>query len=261
VIRDGSPSKRRGRGGPVARCPRPGPPCLSLEPGTPSIRERIDAVLHDDALFAAAGVIPVKPAGGAGRPRKYPEFVWTMWPELRGIFGTHTAVARELGRGGWWTHIRLELRRLRPELPPLPAEAPRRQDYEYMRDRYLITDDVLAASLAVHTEVAIEQAKEAGNLDPDGPGSFTHPTSAAPSTATARSSHPSTRRPAAARMPAAPRARGARAASTPMPVGMWKAATRSRSGARSSPSSAPASPKGGSSWASSTSRAMKPQPP
>ena len=42
--------------------------------------------------------------------------------------------------------IRHELRRIRPELPPLPAEAPRRQHYEYMRDTYLITDEVLAAS-------------------------------------------------------------------------------------------------------------------
>lgn len=170
-----SPSKRRGRGGSVARCPRPGPSRLTLEPGTPSNKERIDAVLHDDALFSAAGVIPVKKAGSSGRSRKYPEFVWTLWPELRGIFGGHTAVARELGRGGWWTYIRQELGRIRPELAPLPAEAPRRQDYEYMRDRYLITDEVLAASLAVHAEVAIDQAKEAGNLDPEGPGSFTHP--------------------------------------------------------------------------------------
>lgn len=44
-----------------------------------------------------------------------------------------------------------------------------------MRDRYLATDEALERSAEIHTEMATGQAKEAGNLDPDGGGSFTHP--------------------------------------------------------------------------------------
>src|SRR5205807_10144854 len=82
---------------------------------------------------------------------------------------------RELGRGGWWAYIRKEMKRLRAELPALPAKPPRRQDFEYMRERYLVTDDAMARSLELHTATAVAQAREAGNLDPDGGGSFTHP--------------------------------------------------------------------------------------
>jgi hypothetical protein len=131
--------------------------------------------LRDEAMFAAAAVIPPKVEGSVGRRRTYPDFVWMLWPELRAIFGSHTAVERELRRGGWWDYIRRELRRLRPDLPSLPAKPPRRQDYEYMRDRYLATDEAIELELELHTRLATEQAKEAGNLDPAGGGSFTHP--------------------------------------------------------------------------------------
>lgn len=98
-----------------------------------------------------------------------------MWPQLRPIFGSHRAVERELGRGGWWSYIRAELKRLRPELPELPPQPPRRQHFEYWRDTYLATDEGIARAQAIHTMNAVEQAKEAGNLDPEGAGSPTHP--------------------------------------------------------------------------------------
>ena len=142
-----------------------------------SVRERIEAVLRDESWFLAAQMIPRKDRGTVGRPRQYPKFVWTLWPRLRPIFGSHTGVARELGRGGWWTYIRRELAAIRPDLAPLPPRPPRRQDFEYMRDRYLATYQALKASQDIHTRVAIAQAREAGNLDLDGPGSFTHPDS------------------------------------------------------------------------------------
>lgn len=170
---------------------------MSMEDGTLSVRERVDVVLRDDAVFAAASVIPPKREGTVGRRRTYPDQVWTMWPELRAIFGSHTAVERELGRGNWWAYIRRELRRLRPELPALPAKSPRRQDYEYMRERYLATEEGIRLATELHTKLATEQAKEAGNLDPDGGGSFTHPeiTPCPRSTGAGRSMYGSTRMP------------------------------------------------------------------
>jgi hypothetical protein len=148
---------------------------LALEPGTLAQREKIDVILRDDAMFAAAAVIPPKLKGSVGKPRIWPDYVWALWPALRGVFGSHTAVERELRRGSRWEYIRRELRRLRPDLPALPAKVPRRQDYEYFRDTYLTTDEGIARALELHTELATAQAKEAGNLDPNGGGSFTHP--------------------------------------------------------------------------------------
>jgi len=84
---------------------------VRLADGTPSVREKIEVVLRDDALFAAEAVIPPKLPGSVGRKRTYPDFVWTMWPELRPIFGSHSAIERELDRGGWWSHIRRHLHR------------------------------------------------------------------------------------------------------------------------------------------------------
>jgi len=36
-----------------------------------------------------------------------------------------------------------------------------------MREHYLATDEAIARSLELHTEVATAPAKQAGNLDPD----------------------------------------------------------------------------------------------
>jgi hypothetical protein len=146
-----------------------------LEQGTPAIKEMVDVVLRDRGWLAAAQVIPPREPGSVGRPRSYPDYVWFIWTELRSIFRSHTAVERELLRGSWWRYIRGELRRLYPDLPELPMDPPRRQHYEYMRDTYLITHEALQALLETHTEVATSQAKEAGNIDLKGAGSFTHP--------------------------------------------------------------------------------------
>lgn len=131
-------------------------------------------MLRDDAIFAAAAAIPPKSNGSVGRARTFPDFVWALWPVLRGVFGSHRAVERELGRGGWWRYIRRELRRLRPDLPRLPERPPRRQDFEYIRDRYLATDEGVRRALETHTKLAAEQAVRAGNFAPS-EGSLTHP--------------------------------------------------------------------------------------
>jgi hypothetical protein len=148
---------------------------MQIEDGTLSTREKIDVTLRDDGWIEAAALIPDKGEGTVGRPRTYPRRTWTLWSDLRDIWESHTAVERELGRGGWWRYIRREDRRLHPDLPPLPPKPPRRQAFEYVRDTYLATNEAIARAAEIHTRVAVRKAKEAGNLDPDGGGSFTHP--------------------------------------------------------------------------------------
>jgi hypothetical protein len=148
---------------------------MQIQPGTLSMREKVDVLLREDGWLEAAMAIPEKKKGSVGRNRTYPSSAWTLWSDLRDIFDSHTAVERELGRGERWRYIRRELPRLRPELPELPPRAPRRQAFEYMRDRFLATDEGIERLAQIHAEVSTGQAKEGGNLDPDGGGSFTHP--------------------------------------------------------------------------------------
>lgn len=166
-----SPVRRAARGG----CPRCTPSSPVLGDGTPSTKEKLLAVVRDPEQSAAAEVIPHKREGSVGRPRKHPDVIWVMWPSWEAIFGSHRAVERELGRGGWWHYIRLELMRLYPDLGEISEQPPRRQDYQYMRRNYLGGDDALSLGARIHAEGATRQAIEAGNLDERGAGSPTHP--------------------------------------------------------------------------------------
>jgi hypothetical protein len=51
----------------------------------------------------------------------------------------------------------------------------KRYHYAYGRDRYLTDPEVLASLAELHRDLAAAQARELGLLDPDGPGSWTHP--------------------------------------------------------------------------------------
>ena len=57
----------------------------------------------------------------------------------------------------------------------LPSRPMRRHHYLYGRNRYLSNPAVLAGLAALHRELAASQARELGLMDPEGPGSFTHP--------------------------------------------------------------------------------------
>ncbi len=58
------------------------------------------------------------------------------------------------------------------QLPRLPM---RRHHYTYMRDRYLTDPSILQELGRLHRELAVAQARGIGLMDPDGPGSITHP--------------------------------------------------------------------------------------
>ena len=144
-------------------------------PLTASTREKVIAACRNPAIYELAKAIPEQ--GASGRSRTYPSFVWLLWQEFFSIFGTHRAVERELGRGGWWDLVRREVRGMFPDDPSmwLPSKTPRRQHFEYYRNRYMQRDDVAERLLELHRQVSGAQAAELGILDPTGEGSVTHP--------------------------------------------------------------------------------------
>ena len=57
----------------------------------------------------------------------------------------------------------------------LPGKPMRRHHYLYVRNLYLTDPAVLERIAALHRETSCEQAREVGLVNPQGPGSFTHP--------------------------------------------------------------------------------------
>jgi hypothetical protein len=57
----------------------------------------------------------------------------------------------------------------------LPGRPMRRHHYVYGRDRYLTDPKILEQLGAIHRELASAQARDVGLLNPEGPGSYTHP--------------------------------------------------------------------------------------
>lgn len=78
----------------------------------------------------------------------------------------------------WWGRFirKLVKRRFRDDKSKwLPAEPMRRHHYLYGRNRYLARPDILERLLEIHRETSAKQAVAVGLVDPDGPGSWTHP--------------------------------------------------------------------------------------
>jgi len=93
------------------------------------------------------------------------------------VFGSARQVEAELSHPAVWRLLRERVRIRFPSDPSrwLPAAPMRRHHYLYARNRYLTDPSVLAALTALHRELASQQARHLGLLDPDGAGSWTHP--------------------------------------------------------------------------------------
>ena len=96
---------------------------------------------------------------------------------LLSVFGSARQVEAELSHPTVWGLLRDRVRRQFPNDPSrwLPATPMRRHHYLYARNRFLTDPDVLAALTGLHRELAAGQARRLGLLDPDRPGSWTHP--------------------------------------------------------------------------------------
>ena len=142
-----------------------------------SALERVEAVLANDAIFELAALIPPADPSRGGRPRAYPDYMALIFETLLSVYGSARRVEVELAHPIVWNLIRRHIRkrfRRRPHLW-LPDAPMRRHHYLYLRGRYLTRPDILDALAARHRDLASTQARDLQLLDPDGPGSWTHP--------------------------------------------------------------------------------------
>ena len=103
--------------------------------------------------------------------------MWLLYEALISVYGSARRVEAELAHPVVWDLIRKTIRRRFPGRSDLHlSERPmRRHHYLYARNRYLTHPEVLANLARLQRELAADQARELGLLDPDGPGSWTHP--------------------------------------------------------------------------------------
>jgi hypothetical protein len=146
-------------------------------PAGVSALERVDALLANPALYELAELIPNADLTAGGRQRDYPTFMWLLYEALVSVYGSARRVEAELAHPVVWRHVRATVHRRYPGRADLqlPARPMRRHHYLYARTRYLTNPDVLSALADAHRRIAADQARQLGLLDPDGPGSWTHP--------------------------------------------------------------------------------------
>lgn len=132
-------------------------------------------ILRNPALYEMAKAIPEHE--GIGRPRSYPGFMVLVFGALLSVWRSARQVEAELSHPLVWRLVRKVVSELFPDDPEmqLPEHPMRRHHYTYIRDRYLTRPEILAALGGMYRELATAQAREVGLLDPDGPGSYTHP--------------------------------------------------------------------------------------
>ena len=146
-----------------------------MKDGPTASLEKVEAILSNPAVWALSEAIPDK--GRAGRPRNYPNYMLIVFDALISVWRSTRQVEAELSHPIVWRLIRRMVAARFPEDPSmhLPKKPMRRHHYVYGRDRYLSDPKVLAELGRIHREIAAAQAREVGLLDPNGPGSYTHP--------------------------------------------------------------------------------------
>jgi hypothetical protein len=138
-----------------------------------STLERLEAVLANPEIHKLAAAVPVPHRFTGGRPRHYPVFMALVYEAAISVFGSARQVEAELAHPWLWRWIRrLALKRCGVRLP---RQAMRRHHYLYIRNRYLTDPAILDLLGDIHRRAAAAQAREIGLVDPDGDGSWTHP--------------------------------------------------------------------------------------
>jgi len=108
----------------------------------------------------------------------YPVFMWLLFDALLSVYGSARRVEVELAHPLVWRPLRRLVRDQHPGDPSmwLSAVPMRRHHYLYGRTRWLTNPKILSELRGLSRRLAVEQARQLGLLDPDGPGSWTHPT-------------------------------------------------------------------------------------
>jgi hypothetical protein len=147
------------------------------EPVGVSSFERLEALVANDELYALANAVPSPEPSAGGRPRQYPVYAWVLFDALLSVYGSARKVEAELAHPIVWGHLRQLTRNRFPDDPTmwLPASPMKRHHYLYGRTTWLTHPQVLPKLRAIHQARAAEQARSLGLLDPNGPGSWTHP--------------------------------------------------------------------------------------
>jgi hypothetical protein len=139
--------------------------------------DRVEAIIRNTALYELAKLVPQQVEGEGGRPRQFPDYMLLLFDALISVYGSSRKVEAELSHRHTWKFVRRLVKKMHPNDPTmwLPAQRYKRHHYSYGRNRYLTNPVVLAKLQALHRELAVDQANELGLLDPEGDGSFTHP--------------------------------------------------------------------------------------
>ncbi len=142
-----------------------------------SALERVEAILTNPATYRLAERIPEFDGSRGGRRRHYPTYMWIVFEALISVFGSARQVEAELAHPLVWQLARRLVREQFSKDPSqwLPEKPMRRHHYTYGRNRYLADPAILDQLARTHRQLAAAQAREIGLLDPDGPGSWTHP--------------------------------------------------------------------------------------
>jgi hypothetical protein len=139
--------------------------------------EKIEAILTNNALYELADEIPTSDLERGGRSRLYPDHMLLAYEALVSVYRSARQVEAELKHPVVWNFMQrvVKARFPRDHSKWLPHKPMRRHHYLYGRNRYLARQDILERLMTVHQKAASEQAVDIGLVDPEGPGSWTHP--------------------------------------------------------------------------------------
>jgi len=142
-----------------------------------STLERLEALVANPALFELAEAVPEPDPSAGGRPRQYPVFMWLLFDALLSVYGSGRKVEAEIAHPVVWARLRRHVRDAQPRRRDLwlSKRPMRRHHYLYGRSRYLTAPAVLERLAEIHRSTSATQAADAGLVDADGPGSWTHP--------------------------------------------------------------------------------------
>ena len=150
---------------------------MATAPTGVSRLQALEAILLNPELYRLAEEIPFPDPERGGRTRAYPNFAFLLYEALISVYRSARQVEAELSHEVVWRFARRMVRKTFPDDRDmrLPGKPMRRHHYLYIRNRYLTNPAVLEKIAALHRETSCKQARELGLIDPEGPGSFTHP--------------------------------------------------------------------------------------
>lgn len=145
--------------------------------GGVSSLDRVEAIVRNPALYELAKLVPQREPGEVGRPRDFPDYMLLLFDALISVYGSARKVEAELSHRHVWHFIRRLVKKVHKgdQSMWLPPQRYKRYHYDYGRNRYLTNPVILEQLQELHRKIAGEQACELGLVDPEGDGSFTHP--------------------------------------------------------------------------------------